>query len=66
MYRTEIWRTVALLTTNFGAEAEGFAFERVGASYTAGDRSSCELWIGVTRAVEDFLYPERRPGETAH
>ncbi len=66
MYHADIWRTVVLLTRNFGAEAFEFASERADAQFDAGNRADCELWIGVGKALDDFLSPTPRLGETMH
>ena len=62
----DVWRTVDLLTTTFGSDAERIALQLADAWETEGDETMNLIWSQVSRSIRDLRRQDRAEGEIVH
>ena len=62
----DVWRTVDLLSNNFGPDAERIALQLADAWETEGDTTMNLIWSRVSRSIRDLRRQDRADGEIIH
>ena len=62
----DVWRTVDLLTNNFGSDAERVALQLADAWETEGDATMNLIWNRVGRSIRDLRRQNRADDEIVH
>jgi hypothetical protein len=62
----DVWRTVDLLTNNFGSDAERIALQLADAWESEGDITMNLIWSRVSQSIRDLRRQGRAQGESVH
>ena len=62
----DVWRTVDLLTSTFGSDAELIASQLADAWESEGDATMNLIWNRVSQSIRDLQRLDRGQGESVH